>query len=246
MPSAFDPLPNQVPAGGFSRVTNKGGVSDLFTSPSEYGASLSAFNTWKKYGIATSQQQQTSSFGCKTQFGLSGERGGKKLTTSDPRHSARNPISWEGADVMSRQDEHNRSTLGIKAPPLGASGGLDGAPARASGILPGAPAAESASAQWAASQSGPTTKRLKEEQMHQTWGELMRNGALQKQSAATAMVESSYLPKGYSSAFRGEGPPKGSAMGSSMHSIGLGTQTGKFANNKVSSKFTSEFNDPYL
>ena len=279
----IDPMPGTTAAGGFSRVTNRGGVADLFSSPAEYGASLAAFNTWKRYGIATSQQQQSTTFGCVSQYGLS-SRNGKKLAALDPRHTGRNPVSWEGADLNERPDEHNRSVHGAAQP-------LPEAP----GVPPGGGAGDnmSASGVWAAAQAGPPKSvQLKEEQMQQTWAELMRNGAVNKPSAAMALVvraargslapslshcptclrsvrplaaaldgshpvpraaaptaptqDQTYLPKEYSANLMGEGAAKGNPLGSSMHTIGLGGQGGNFNHNKVSSKFTSQFHDPYL
>mmetsp|Transcript_8693 Transcript_8693/g.25746 ORF Transcript_8693/g.25746 Transcript_8693/m.25746 type:complete len:117 (-) Transcript_8693:334-684(-) len=58
--------------------------------------------------------------------------------------------------------------------------------------------------------------------------------------------DQTYLPKEYSSNLMGEGAAKGNPLGSSMHAIGLGGQGGNFNHNKVSSKFTSQFHDPYL
>jgi len=177
--AAVDPMPGTTAAGGFSRVANRSGVADLFSSPSEYGTSLAAFNTWKRYGIATSQQQQSTSFGCTSQYGLSA-RNGKKLAAMDPRHTGRNPVSWEGADLAERPDDHNRSMSG--APQL---------PPEQAGAPPGGGAGDNvtASSVWAAAQAGaPKSVPLKEEQMQQTWAELMRNGAVNKPSAAMSLV----------------------------------------------------------
>jgi len=156
----------------------------------------------------------------------------------DPRHTGRNPVSWEGADLAERPDDHNRSMSG--APQL---------PPEQAGAPPGGGAGDNvtASSVWAAAQAGaPKSVPLKEEQMQQTWAELMRNGAVNKPSAAMSLVDQTYLPKEYSSNLMGEGAAKGNPLGSSMHAIGLGGQGGNFNHNKVSSKFTSQFHDPYL
>ena len=60
----------------------------------------------------------------------------------------------------------------------------------APGAYPGAPSEMSASAVWKAAQApAPTAQsiRLQEEEMQQTWAQLMRNGAV-KPSAAMALV----------------------------------------------------------
>jgi len=241
---AFDPLPETTAAGGYSRISNKGGVSDLFSSPPEYGASLAAFNTWKRFGIATSQMQQSTTFGRSSTFGGSGN--GKAPPRYDPRHTDRNPISWEGADLLAKPDEHNRYTTAGFNPLLPPQPAEAGGAAEAHMGAPSQPM--DASAMWAQANGkpAPTARsiQLQEEQMQQTWGALMRNGAV-KPSAAMALVDSNYLPKAYSSELMGEAPAKGSYAGSSMHAIGLGGQPGSHTNNKVSSKFTSQFHDPY-
>ena len=56
--------------------------------------------------------------------------------------------------------------------------------------------------------------------------------------------DQSFLPKQHAHELMGEPPPKGNPLGSSMYTIGLGSQSNRPV--KVSSKFTSAFNDPYL
>ena len=297
---AFDPQPSTTAAGGYNRIQNRSGVSDLFQTPSEYGPSLAAFNTWKRYGIATSELRQKTTFGASSQFGTR-ERTGKAVPQGgqDPRHTGLNPISWEGADLAQRPEALAHLDRKQQLPPQEA---------------PGAPTEMSASAVWKAAQApAPTAQslRLQEEEMQQTWAQLMRNGAV-KPSAAMLLVvrpchggegvdagrrhvgrvaslpawgsgggratsaaavscarrargvrprarrsqpslpsrptslaqDQSFLPKQYAHDLMGEPPPKGNPLGSSMHTIGLNSQSNRPV--KVSSKFTSQFNDPYL
>ena len=45
-------MSDQVAAGGFKRVRDAAPVSELFRTPALYGPSLSAYTSWKKYGVS--------------------------------------------------------------------------------------------------------------------------------------------------------------------------------------------------
>lgn len=165
------------------------GVPELLHSPAEYGPSLSAFNTWKRHGIPTSQLQQSTSFGCSTKFEMG--RSGKATLPArvDPRHTARNPITWQGGELMDERDQHARVNEAAESKPQ-----TD----RPQYHPPSAPFAcdvdggesTNVSQRWLGRQApgaSHATPHMKEEHMKQTWGELMRNGSL-KPSAAMSLV----------------------------------------------------------
>jgi len=201
------PLADMAAAGGYKRV-NGGGVSDLFRTPAQYGPSLAAYNTWKKFGIPTSETVHTTTFGRSSMAGLEMERSGKAMPKLDPRHSSRNPISWAGVEEPPPRR--------VPEPPA-YQPQLASATAH-SGYMPAMPTQSPA---------------LKEEQMGQTWAELMRNGQV-KPSAALAMMD---MPD-YST----EPQPPPAFFSSSVHTIGLQPQhTGRAHR---SSNFTGQFRDP--
>lgn len=79
--------------------------------------------------------------------------------------------------------------------------------------------------------------RMTDDQMGQTWSNLMRSGKLQP-SAAQCMVQ---LPSSYSE----EPKPQQQTMGFAMNTIGL-HPANQGRPMRKSSKFTSDFRDPFL
>lgn len=221
----YDPgLPGDVvAAGGYKRIRETHPVSQLFRSPAEYGPSFTAYTSWKRSGIPTSETMQTSTFGRSSNFGsLQPERSGKAPLSHVTRAVTRNPISWVGFE-----DEEPRR--GVGHPGVASQSEVTPQPTRGDGIGGDAPT-------W---QAPPApAKALRDEQMGQTWAELMRSGSI-KPSAALSMVD---LPKEYSVE---RPPPLLPPMMSSMHAIGLQPQ---HAGRPVyrSSNFTSQFSDPTL
>ena len=120
---------------------------------------------------------QTTSFGRSSNLGTLTEMGrsGRAPPQVDPRHSSRNPISWTGIE------EPQRSTSNHAAP-----GGQPGAP---SGQAARPLSDIQASLQWKEERlPPPLSMALKEEQMGQTWAELMRTGNVKGSAALTMMV----------------------------------------------------------
>jgi len=216
-------------------------VAQLLHAQPEYGPSVAAFTAWKHCGVPTREWRQGEAFGRKTQL-LPPPAAGKALSHAgrQMRHSTRNPISWEGCEPLAPPPlEEKRSEGNPRESNPRESNPREGNPREGK-----ARERLSVSQRWAEAQSPPPPK-LEEEQMQQTWAELLRNGSV-RPSAAMALVDQSFLPKEFSSELMGEPKPKSTPIGGSVNLIGL-SSSHNLRDNRVSSRFTSQFNpDPYI
>lgn len=167
-------------AGGYKRIADRGSVSDLLRGSVDDGPSAAAFNSWKRHGIPTSEVSQTTTFGCSSRNGMGLNESGIQHRPLDGRHPSRNPITWEGFNPPERLREQKEQAqeMHSAAQKVGEHRFNQGMETSVSGL-------------WAQNQIMPPRSekpaQLQEEQMNQTWSELMRNGAI-RPSAAMALV----------------------------------------------------------
>lgn len=233
-------------AGQFRRVENRANHSsfDNFRdTTNQFGPSHAAFTHWKKSGIPTAEVLQSSTFGKSTRLGDSasdalnfegppsppkplGESGRNYSNSMATKLQARpNPVTWMGGAA----EEPSPPARPPRDEPAAA-------------LQPTAQQQQQLDALAAAKVSfgregNYGAPRMSDDDMSQTWSSLMRTGGL-KPSAAQCMVQ---LPADYSQ----EAAPRPHGMGFAMNTIGLHPQNGGRPLRK-SSKFTSDFRDPFL
>jgi hypothetical protein len=213
----------------YLRLTN----GDPLVAPGTDGPSQLAFQSWKKSGIPTSAVLQSSTFGLATQKSDSAGdalRGIAKELLPPPvvaNEQRMNPITWLGgpAEPAPRPRPTNLSLDGrhqLQMPPASNA--------------PAAPPQQQAFA-------SPPSPQMSQEQMQQSWSQLMRTGKV-RASAAQCLCE---LPPDlqYNQGESGLPPPKLAIPSQSVMTIGLHPRNGGRPVRR-STAFTSNFRDPFM
>ena len=209
-------------AGNYPRMQT-GGIDYLFAEKGDgYGPSQKAYQEWKKSGFPTAERMQSTTFGLSTRRG---ETAGDALTfthgnepppdyarapAGKPVTSRPNPITWQGGEPE-----------------------VQSARARAQPSQ-----YDHMKAQYEATRP-PPPPALSPEQMHETWGHVLRTQKTNSfTSAAQCMIQ---MPPEY----RTEAPPPLPTLGNDQSLLTIGLHP----HNKPvrrSSAFTSDFRDPFL
>jgi hypothetical protein len=210
-------------AGNYHRM-QAGGIDYLFAEKGDgYGPSQKAYQEWKKSGFPTAERMQSTTFGLSTRRG---ETAGDALTfthgnepppdyarapAGKPVTSRPNPITWQGGEpeVQSARARAQPSQY------------------------------DHMKAQYEATRPPPPPAALSPEQMHETWGHVLRTQKTNSYtSAAQCMIQ---MPPEY----RTEAPPPMPTLGNDQSLLTIGLHP----HNKPvrrSSAFTSDFRDPFL
>ena len=210
-------------AGNYHRM-QAGGIDYLFAEKGDgYGPSQKAYQDWKKSGFPTAERMQSTTFGLSTRRG---ETAGDALTfthgnepppdyarapAGKPVTSRPNPITWQGGEpeVQSARARAQPSQY------------------------------DHMKAQYEATRPPPPPAALSPEQMHETWGHVLRTQKTNSYtSAAQCMIQ---MPPEY----RTEAPPPMPTLGNDQSLLTIGLHP----HNKPvrrSSAFTSDFRDPFL